>query len=145
MARLDRSLEYINTAREIGGFGQNFVAGISGLVLAAFTMITGIGEAIAALFVGLTDATRLSAVALVYAIFRAPARFLQDSWNTAAIQLGLSPWNTLGPFVVVIAGGTVIATVGLFSWYLDRRDSDFLGTGLDVPWVGNDADDNEEE
>jgi hypothetical protein len=145
MARLDRSLEYIETAQEYGGFGENFVAGLSGLVLAGFSMIVGLGEAVAALFVGLTDATRISAVALIYAVFRAPARFLQDAWNTAAIQLGLSPWNTLGPFVVILAGGTVIGTVGLFSWYLDRRDSDFLGTGINVPWVGNDADDNEEE
>jgi hypothetical protein len=145
MARLDRSLQYINKAQEIGGFGQNFIAGISGLVLAFFTMITGIGESVAALLVGLTDATRISAVALVYAIFRAPARFLQDAWNTAAVQLGVGPWKQLGPFVAILAAATALAVLYMFAWYLDQRDSDFVGTGLDVPWLGNEADDGEEE
>jgi len=138
MVRLRDSLQYINKSQEIGGFGQNFVAGLSGLVLFVFTALTGIGEAVANLFIAPTDATSAGIVALIGATLEAPARFLQSAWNTAAVQLGLSPWNTLGPFVVIVAVMVVLGALLLISWYLDRTDRDFLG-GMDVPWLDRDT------
>lgn len=135
--RLDRALTYISTARGIGGFGENFIAGLSALVLFFFTALTGIGEAVVNLFIAPTDATTRGIVALIEANLVAPARFLQDAWNTAAVQLGLSPWNTLGPFIVLVATLVVLAFLGMIAWYLDKSDSDFLG-GLEVPWLSRD-------
>jgi len=145
MARLDDALTYINEAESQGGFGSVFVSGLGGLVLAGFSIVIGIGEALAAFVTGNVDALTESSIALTFGFLRAPGRALQDVWNTAATAVGLEPWNTLGPFVIIVFASSVLGTIGLFSWYLDRRDSDFLGTGTNVPIVGNDADDNEEE
>lgn len=145
MARLDGALTYINQADKLGGFGPSFVAGLGGLVLAFFSILIGIGESLAALLTGNIDALRDSSIALTYGFLRAPGRALQDVWNVAATSLGLSPWNTLGPFVIMVFAASVLGTIGMLAWFLDRRDSDFLGTGINAPVVGNDADDNEEE
>jgi hypothetical protein len=138
--RLSSALTYINRADELGGFGQVFVAAIGGTVLAFFSIIIGIGESLAGFVTSLVDAQAESAVALIFGFFRAPGRALQDVWNVAATSLGLSPWNTLGPFVIVVFAGSVLTVVGLVTWYLDRRDSDFVGTGTDLPIIGNDED-----
>jgi len=145
MARLDDALTYIDEAESQGGFGEVFVSGAGGLVLAFFSIIIGIGEALAAFVTGNVDAITESSIALTYGFLRAPGRALQDVWNIAATMLGLDPWKTLGPFVIMVFAAVVLGTVGMLSWYLDRRDSDFIGTGTNVPLIGNDADDNEEE
>jgi len=138
MVRLDKSLEYINTARGIGGFGQNFVAGLSGLVLFFFTALTGIGEAVANFFIAPTDALTGGIVALIAANLEAPARFLQSAWNTAAATLGMDPWLSLGPFVAFLAVLVVLLVLATVAWYLDWSDSDTLG-GWEVPWVNRDT------
>jgi hypothetical protein len=145
MARLDDALTYINEAESQGGFGSVFVSGLGGLVLAFFSILIGIGEALAAFVTGNVDALRDSTIALTFGFLRAPGRALQSVWNTAATAVGLEPWNTLGPFIVMVFAAAVLGTIGMFSWFLDRRDSDFLGSGTNVPVIGNDADDNEEE
>jgi hypothetical protein len=138
MVRLDSSLEYISKARKIGGFGDNFVAGLSGLVVFVFTALTGIGESVANLFIAPTDATTGGIVALIGATLEAPARFLQSAWNTAAVQLGMGPWRTLGPFIVLVAVIVVLMVLGLVAWYLDQFDMDALG-GWEVPWLDRDT------
>jgi hypothetical protein len=138
--RLSSGLTYINAADRLGGFGQAFVSGLGGLVLAIFSIVIGIGESLGAFVTTLVDAQAGSAAALIYGFFRAPGRALQDVWNIAATSLGLDPWNTLGPFVIVIFVGVVILAVSIVTWYLDRRDSDFVGTGTNVPIIGNDED-----
>jgi len=145
MARLDDALTYIDEAESQGGFGEVFINGLGGLVLAFFSIIIGIGEALAGLVTGNVDALTESSIALTFGFLRAPGRALQDVWNVAATSLGFEPWNTLGPFVIMVFAASVLGTIGMVSWYLDRRDSDFIGTGTNVPVVGNDADDNEEE
>lgn len=145
MARLDDALTYINEAESQGGFGEVFVNGLGGLVLAFFAIFIGIGEAIAGFLTGNVDALTESSIALTFGFLRAPGRALQDVWNTAATTVGLEPWNTLGPFVIIVFASSVLGTIGLFVWFLDRRDSDFLGTGTNVPVIGLNADDNEEE
>ncbi|WP_311170643.1 hypothetical protein [Halobellus ordinarius] len=136
--RLDRALTYINRADSLGGFGESFIAGAGGLVLAFFAIIIGIGEAFANLLTSPVDTFSTVTSDLLLATFSAPARFMQDAWNTAAIQLGLDPWNTLGPFVAVIAAGTVVLTLMVFAWYVDSIDSDTL-TGIDFPFINRDT------
>jgi len=142
--RLDRALTYIDKADRLGGFAESFVAGAGGLVMAAFTIAIGIGEAFATLITkpvtAFADVTDL----LIRAGFGAPAEFLQDAWNTAAVALGMDPWMSLGPFVIAVAVLAVLAAIFPLAWYLDMVDADTL-TGIDLPVVnldqGGDMDD----
>jgi len=138
MVRLDQSMKYISTARGIGGFGENFIAGLSGLTLMVFTAFTGIGEAVANFFIKPTDATTSGVVAMIGATLEAPARFMQDAWNTAAVALGMDPWQSLGPFIVLVAIIVVVLVLSVVAWYLDRTDMDAFG-GWEVPWMDRDT------
>ncbi|MFB6134880.1 MAG: hypothetical protein ABEJ55_07820 [Halanaeroarchaeum sp.] len=143
MARLDNALTYIDEARSIGGFGENFIAGLSALVLFLFTGIMGIGEAIVNLFVQPTDATAGGIAAMIRANLEGPASYIQSAWNTAATSMGLDPWNTLGPFIVVVAALVVIMFLFIIYEFYDYMDWD--APGWDVPWLqadeGGDMDD----
>jgi hypothetical protein len=136
--RLNRALTYINRADELGGFGESFIAGAGGLVLAAFSIIIGLGESIAGVFTTNFDTFGEVTSMLLMAAFGGPARFMRDAWNTAAVQLGLDPWNTLGPFVAIVAALTVIGVLGVFAWYVDSIDADTL-TGIDLPFINRDT------
>jgi hypothetical protein len=141
--RLDRALSYISEARSIGGFGENFIAGLSGLVLFVFTAIMGVGEAVANLFIQPTDATAGGISAMIRANLEGPARFIQSMWNTAAVQMGLDPWNTLGPFIVIVGAIAVVGFLFVIYEFYDYMDWD--APGWDVPWLqadeGRDLDD----
>lgn len=135
--RLSRALSYISKAQDVGGFGENFVAGLSALVLFFFTAIMGIGESIVNLFVAPTDATANGVVAMIQANLEAPARFLQAAWNIAATTLGMDPWMTLGPFIVMVAALAVVGFLWILYRFYDRMDWD--APGWDVPWIHNDT------
>ena len=136
--RLERAITYINRSEGIGGFGENFIAGLSALVLGFFTMIIGIGEAFAALIIDPVDAFASVTALSIDALFGGPARFLQSTWNSAAANLGLSPWTSLGPFIVVVAAIVVVITLLIIIWFLDAIDAD-TPTGLDLPFIGLDT------
>ncbi|QHS17787.1 hypothetical protein GWK26_11875 [haloarchaeon 3A1-DGR] len=136
--RLESAMSYINKAGEIGGFGANFTQGASAVVLGFFTMILGIGEAFASLITNPVDAFASTSVLLIEAIFGGPARFLQSSWNAAATSLGLSPWTSLGPFIIVVAALSVVITLWVIIWFLDAQDVD-TPTGLDLPFINLDT------
>lgn len=136
--RLDRALTYINRADELGGFGESFIAGAGGLVLAAFSIVIGLGEAFANLITSPVDSFAAVTSDLIVATFGAPARFMQDVWNTAAVALGMDPWLSLGPFIAVVGAGSVVLTLMVFAWYADSIDADFI-TGIDVPIINRDS------
>lgn len=138
--RLDKALSYISTARGIGGFGENFIAGLSGLVLFFFTALMGIGESVVNLFVAPTDATAGVTVVLIEAGFGAPAKFLQDAWNMAAVALGMDPWLSLGPFLIMVAIIPFLGTLTAILYWMDWVDVDTL-SGLEFPWIGRDETD----
>lgn len=144
MVRLSKSIKYITKAQDIGTFGDNFVAGLSGLVLFVFTAMVGIGEAVANLFIAPTDATTQGIVDMIAATLSGPARFMQSAWNTAAVQLGMDPWNQLGPFIAFVAIIVIVLVLLVAAWYLDYQDIDAFG-GWEVPWLerdtGNDLED----
>lgn len=137
MARLDNALTYINKANSLGGFGQSFIAGAGGVVLAFFSIIIGIGEAFANLITSPVDSFAVVTSDLIVATFGAPARFMQDVWNTAAVAIGMDPWISLGPFITVVGAGSVVLTVMVFAWYADSINADFI-TGIDVPVINRD-------
>lgn len=135
--RLSRALTYINKSAELGGFAESFIAGAGGLVLAAFTIVIGIGEAFAGLVTNPVDAFSEVTALLIRAGFGAPARFIQSMWNTAAIALGMDPWLSLGPFVAMVGALAVVGTLFIFAWYVDAIDADTL-TGIDYPIINRD-------
>jgi hypothetical protein len=137
-------MTYINRADELGGFAESFVAGAGGLVMALFAILIGIGEAFAGLIIRPTDAFANVTALLIDAGFGAPARYLQDAWNTAAVALGQDPWLSLGPFVIMVASAAFVGGLAIPAWYLDLIDADTF-TGVDLPVVnldeGGDTDD----
>ena len=142
--RLTKAMTYIDKSAVLGGFGESFVAGAGGLVLAFFTMIIGIGEAFASLIIRPVDAFSSVTALLIRAGFGAPARYIQASWNTAAVALGMDPWLNLGPFLIIAASGALVGGLAIPAWYLDLIDADTF-TGMDLPVInldeGGDTDD----
>lgn len=135
--RLSRAMTYINKADEYDNFGQTFLAGAGGLVLSIFTILIGIGEAFAALITSPVDAFSDVTALLIRAGFGAPAEFIRDMWNTAAVALGMDPWMQLGPFVAMVGAASVVGTLWIFAWYVDVIDADTL-TGIDYPVINRD-------
>jgi hypothetical protein len=135
-------MSYIRESERLGGFDSSFVQGLGGIVLMISTVIIGIGEALATLIT--RPATAFSAVTelLIRAGFGAPARFLQDAWNTAAVQLGMGPWTSLGPFVAVLAVLVVILAILALNWAVGSTGADTL-TGINIPLVGREDTDEE--
>lgn len=131
-------MTYVNRAESLGGFADAFVAGAGGLVLAFFTMIIGVGEAFANLIIQPVDAFSWVTAQLIKAGFGAPARYIQASWNTAAIALGMDPWLQLGPFVIIAASGALVGGLAIPAWYLDVIDADTF-TGINYPLIGLDT------
>lgn len=143
--RLAKAMTYINKSESLGGFGASFVNGAGGLVVAFFTIIIGIGEAFAGMIIRPADAFSEVTALLIRAGFGAPAGYLQDAWNTAAIALGMDPWLQLGPFVIIVASGAFVGGIAIPVWYLDMIDADTF-TGIDIPVVGlEDGGDLEDE
>jgi len=132
--RLAQARGYISYADNLGGFAEAFVAGAGGLVTAFFAIIIGVGEAFANLIISPTDAFARLSVTSLDAIFGAPARFMRDAWNTAAVALGQDPWMSLGPFVAFVAMLSAILTIGIAIFALDQADFD-TPTGLNLPFV----------
>ncbi|WP_435145916.1 hypothetical protein [Halobaculum sp. P14] len=144
--RLDQAKSYISLANSYGGFAESFVNGAGGLVVAFFTIAIGIGEAFANLIINPVDAFAFVTGQSIRAIFGGPARFLQSAWNTAAASLGMDPWTSLGPFVVVVAVLAAMIALGIVVWGLDAANFD-TPTGMDLPFInldeGGDQDDEQ--
>ncbi|MGB9953537.1 hypothetical protein ACOZ4F_14205 [Haloarcula marismortui] len=140
--RLSRSLSYIRESERLGGFDSAFVQGLGGIVLMISSVIIGIGEALATLVTRPSTAFSEVTALLIRAGFGAPARFLQDSWNTAAVQLGMGPWTSLGPFVAVLAVIVVVLAIVILNFAVGSTGADTL-TGISIPGIGR-ADTDEE-
>lgn len=136
--RLDQAMTYISASERLGGFAESFVTGAGALVVAGFTIAIGIGEAFANLIIEPIDAFASVTALLIDAGFGAPARFLQDAWNTAAVALGMDPWLQLGPFVAMVAMVAFVGTLFIFIWFLDAIDAD-TPTGINFPVIGLDT------
>lgn len=135
--RLSNAMSYINRADRYENFGETFMAGASGLVLSFFAILIGIGEAFATLVTRPVTAFSAMTDLLIRAGFGGPAKFIQDMWNTAAVNLGMDPWRQLGPFVVIVGALSVVGFLGILAWYVDSIDSDTL-TGIDYPLINRD-------
>jgi len=138
--RLDSARTYFDEAQEYENFGRAFITVLSGILLAIGSGLVAFQEATVNFFVSIIDAFTGGGVAWIQAFTTDPAGFISASFNSAAEQLQTSPWNELGPFLPWIAAIVAIGVVFIITWYLDRRDSDVPGTGVDIPVIGNDED-----
>jgi hypothetical protein len=138
--RLESAKTWIEYGDTFKNFGQAFLATLSGLVGFAGASIIALGESAVAFWVGIVDAFAAGGTAFIGAFTSAPANFLASSFNTAARMLRTGPWAELGPFLPWLAAIVAIGVVFIVTWYLDRRDSDVPGTGIDIPVIGNDED-----
>lgn len=143
--RLDNAMSYFNASVRYGDVGGNLVRAISGIVLFIGAAFVAVGEAVTNFFVGgIIDPISESVAELIFGWLRAPGRYMQQLWNQAAEALNLPMWQALGPFQPIIGAAVVLTVLWMFAVYLDRRDSDIPGTGLDVPFLGNDSDGEED-
>lgn len=139
--RLESGKKWIEFGRDIGGFAGAFVFGLSGALAAVWGAAIALLEAGVNVPISILDAFAIGLPEWVFAFTRDPAQFLGGSFQIAAAQLQQAPWNTLGPFIPWLAAISAIGVVGIITWYLDRQESDVPGSGLDVPFVGNDEED----
>ena len=139
-ARLSSARTYFEEAQEYESFGRAFVTILSGIILAIGSALVAFTEATVAFITRLVDAFGLGGVAWIEAFTNAPASFIASSFTSAAASLRSGAWSELGPFLPWVAAIVAIGVVGIVTWYLDRRDSDVPGLGLDIPIIGNDED-----
>lgn len=144
--RLERAMSYMSASREYGTLGQTIMTVVGGLFVAAGAMIAAMGSATANLVVTILDAFGIGGREWIFAFTRAPANFIADSFGAAAASMMSGAWSQLGPFLPIVAAATAVGVVWIVSWYLDQRDSDVPGLGIDLPVIGNDeAQGNEED
>ncbi|ELZ84932.1 hypothetical protein C454_02850 [Haloferax gibbonsii ATCC 33959] len=138
--RLDGARSYIDFADRFDNFGQAFIATVSGIAVFAGSAVIALGESVVNLPVTLLDAFGIGGEAWVFALTRDPAEFVSASFQSAGDSLLTGPFAELGPFLPWIAAIVAIGVVMILTWYLDRRDSDVPGLGVDLPVIGNDED-----
>ncbi|WP_332898744.1 MULTISPECIES: hypothetical protein [unclassified Haladaptatus] len=143
--RLNKALSYFTTADDRWEtFGEAFVGILGGLMLAVGAGFAAGIDAVTGFFTGLIDAFGLGGVTWINAITTAPAGFIGQAFDSAARSIDTGAFAELGPFLPWIATLVSIGVVSIVAWYLDRRDSDVPGLGIDLPFIGNDSDGEED-
>lgn len=137
-SRLGSGIAWIEQSGELGSFAKTFTTAAGGLVAFGFGAIIAMGDAAVGVVTRLFDAFGVGGEAWIYAMLVDPAGFVSASWTSAGASLQDSAFAELGPFLPWIA---LIVALG-FLWgitgYLDRKDSDVPGLGIDLPIIGND-------
>lgn len=137
-SRLGSGIEWIETSKNLGSFAATVTTAAGGMVAFIFGAAIAIGDAGVGLVVTILDAFGVGGVAMVEAFLTDPAGFISRSWVQAGDSLANSAFASLGPFVPWIAAIVVLGFLYGVTEYLDRRDSDVPGLGMDLPFVGND-------
>ena len=138
--RLSSARSYITYGASFDSFGKAFIAVLSGILVMVGTGIIAFQEATVNMFVMFLDAFGIGGADWIRALTSAPAKFVGGSFIGAADAMQNGVWQQLGPFLPWVAAIVAIGVVMLLTWYADRRDSDVIGTGIDLPFVGLDED-----
>lgn len=138
--RLESAKTWIEYGDSFKNFGQAFLAVVSGLIAFLGGGVIAFGEAAVSLYTGIIDAFAQGSADIIAAFTSAPGNFIAASFNSAAEAMMSGPWQELGPFLPWLAALVGIGVIYIITWYLDRRDSDVPGTGIDMPFIGNDED-----
>mgnify|MGYP000132653429 CR=1 FL=1 len=138
---VEDSLSYIDEAQGYGSsFGERSMLILSGAVAFIFGAITAPIEALVNLVVGLIGAFTDGGVAWIGAFTTEPAQYISTSFETGAAGFSNTAFSELGPFLPWLGTIVAIGVVFIVTWYLDRRDSDVVGLGVDLPVIGNEDD-----
>lgn len=137
-SRLDAGLAWIDEAEGMSVAGS-ITKGFSAMVLASVGLLIAIWDAGAGVITRMLDAFGVGGESIIIAFLESPASFLADSFSQASTALGTGQWAALGPFVPWLAGASVIGFFWMITSYLDRQDSDVPGTGIDLPFIGNES------
>lgn len=138
---VDDALEYSETVQGFGSsFSQRVMLLLSGFVAFLFGVVMTPIEALVEVFVGLLDAFGIGGRAWILVSTQDTANFLSAALQQGAAGFSNTAFAELGPFLPWVGTIVAIGTVGIITWYLDRRDSDVVGLGVDLPLIGNDDD-----
>lgn len=145
MAQLDDGLDYVEESEQLGTFAETVMQVMGAIALTFGAIITAIGDAAGGVVVRLLTAFGVGGESWIYAFTRAPAQYIQESFNIGAQGFSETAFSQLGPFLPWIATIVSIGVVAMVTWYLDRRNSDVPGLGLNLPVIGNDEDEVDAE
>lgn len=137
-------MSYISTSERLGGFGNTAVQTFGGIFVAIGAMFIGFGESVTAFITGIFDGFGDGSVAWIRAFTEAPANYIGAAFDAGASSFSGTVWSQLGPFLPWVGVGVSLGVVFAVSIYLDQRNSDVPGTGLNLPFIGNDSDGEED-
>lgn len=137
-SRLGAGLAWIEESRSLGSFAKTVTTSLGALVAFGLGSIIAMGDAAVGVVTRLFDAFGVGGEAWIYAMLVDPAGFISESWNQAGASLSNSAFAELGPFLPIIAAISALGFLYIITGYLDRRDSDVPGLGIDLPIIGND-------
>jgi|GEM_PF-1294431 len=138
---VEDSLSYVDEAQSYGSnFSERVMLILSGAVAFIFGAITAPIEALVNLVVGLIGAFTDGGVAWIGAFTTEPAQYVSESFDAGAEGFSNTAFAELGPFLPWLGVIVSIGVVFIVTWYLDRRDSDVVGLGVDLPVIGNEDD-----
>jgi hypothetical protein len=138
--RLDQAMTYLDEARTFESFGEAVITMLSSIVIFVGASLMAAGEATVNVFVSWLDAFGVGGTAWIYAFTRDPAGYIGASFEAGEMSMLEGIWSQLGPFLPWVATIVAVGVVFIITWYLDRRDSDVPGAGVDLPFIGNDED-----
>jgi hypothetical protein len=138
--RLDRAMTYLDEAKTFDTFGGAVITTLSSFVIFVGASLMAFGEASVNVFVSWLDAFGIGGTAWIFAFTRDPAGYIGASFEAGAASMLSGVWAQLGPFLPWVATIVSVGVVFIITWYLDRRDSDVPGAGVDLPFIGNDED-----
>ena len=138
---VDGAIDYAEDAENLGGtFSKRVMALFAGTIAFAFGAIMAPIEAMVELVTGLIGAFGQGGEDWITVMTSGTADFLGASLEQGAAGFSNTAFSELGPFLPWIGVIVAIGVVFIITWYLDRRDSDVVGLGVDLPVIGNDED-----
>ncbi|MFC7096056.1 hypothetical protein [Halobaculum marinum] len=140
--------EDVGTGQNEGTFGAVLLQTISGVVFFVGTAITALGQSIVFAVTNPLSQLGIGSGDIISSVTSSPADFVDSLFDTAAQTAQTGPWAQLGIFLPVAGSVVMVMTLGVVLWWMNRRDSDLPGLGVDLPLIGEstetEAEDDEE-
>lgn len=143
--RFERAMTYLDKSEQFGTLGQTVMTVFGGIIVFIGSAFVMFGDAVVTVWIMFLEAFGIGGQSWIFAFTRDPAGFISASFQQAGTSMQEGAWAELGPFLPWIATIVAIGVVWMVSVYLDKRDSDVPGTGLDIPGIGNEGTEEEEE
>lgn len=118
--------------------------GIGGVVLAISTAVVAVITGIVNVSLLPLEALGIGSADIVEVFTSVPAVNLGEVIGFSATSLTRGAWDFFGPFAALVFAAILLAMLWLLLEFLDRRNSDLPGTGINLPGIGNDSDGKED-